>query len=131
MIALVELVDEHPTECEYEVMVRLGRRIVDLHSGVLSWRDLLVVLRHAPEDSPLRRAKVECGHSPAEHLSLFLLHSTQVGNWQRAHGKKRDYPKLPVCLDQSVSTEKIGSAPMPLEEAAGWLGWALPGLNAA
>ena len=111
-------------------MVRLGKRLSDLLTGELTWRDLLVVLRHAPEDSPLRRATGDCGHSPAEHLSLLLLHSSQVGNWQRAHGKKRDRPDPPKCLNPDVSTEKMGSAPMPLDETADWLGWKLPGIAA-
>ena len=127
MIALVALVDEHPTEIEYEVLVRLGRRLADLGTDRLGWRELYVLLHHAPEDSPIMRARAECGHSPSEHLSLLLLHSQQVGNWQRSHGKKSTYPKLPQCLDQTVETSTLGRGErMTLDEAAEWLGWDLP-----
>lgn len=125
-MALVDLIDEHPTEIEYEVLVRTGRRLADLGTDRLGWRELYVLLHHAPEDSPVMRAQSECGHSPAEHLGLLMLHAQQVGNWQRGHGKKTDYPPVPECLDKRVSKEQIGSARMTLDETADWLGWSLP-----
>lgn len=124
---LIAIVDEHPTEVEYEVLARGGgRRLTDLGTPMLGWRDLYVLLRHAPEDSPLMRARLGCGHSPTEHIGLLQLHSADVGNWQRSAGKKTDYPKPPACLDGSVSTEKVGSGAMTLEETAAWLGWTPP-----
>lgn len=127
MTALVGLVDEHPTEVEYEVLVRTGRRLADLTTGGLGWRELYVLLHHAPEDSPIMRAHSGCGHSAAEHLQLLTIHYQQVGNWQRAHGKKTTYPKLPDCLDRNVEKTTLGAGErMTLDEAASWLGWDLP-----
>lgn len=126
MRALVALVDEHPTEIEYEVLTRTGHRLADL-GGVLGWRELYVLLHHAPEDSPVMRARTGCGHSVSEHLSLLLIHSQQVGNWQRAHGKKSTYPKLVECLDRQIEKTQLGKGErMTLDQAADWLGWELP-----
>lgn len=128
MIALVDLVDKHPTEVEYEVLVRTGRRLADLGTERLAWRDLFVLLRHAPDDSPVMRARSECGHTPAEHLASLLLHSQQVANWQRSGGKRMNYPKMIACLEgETRQTEQIGSARMTLDETAEWLGWSLAG----
>ncbi len=127
MTALVALVDEHPTEVEYEVLTRLGKSLADLGTPALGWRELYVLLHHAPEDSPIMRAHSECGHSAAEHLSLLLIYSQQVGNWQRARGKRATYPKLPKCLDKNIETKRFGQGErMTLDEAADWLGWELP-----
>ena len=93
------------------------------------WRDLLVVLVHAPDDSPFKRALSECGHSTGEHLQLLLHHALAGANWQRGSGKEKDRPKLPECmLPPELRPEKkhLGDARMSLDETADWLGWSLP-----
>ena len=72
-------------------------RLRDFPNPRFRWRDLLVVLVHAPDDSPFKRALSECGHSTGEHLQLLLHHALAGANWQRGSGKEKDRPKLPEC----------------------------------
>lgn len=128
ILALVDLIDEHPTQVEYELL-RFGQRLRWFPTPTFSWGDLLVVLVHAPEDSPLKRALAECGHSTSEHLQLLLHHALAGANWQRGDGKERDRPKLPDCMlppELRPEVKQLGDARMTLDEAADWLGWNLP-----
>ena len=93
-----------------------------------TWRDLLVVLVHAPDDAPLKRALAGCGHSPAEHLTLLLHYTLSAANWQRAGGKRHERPKPLDCMlpPDLRETQVIGTARMTLEETADFLGWEIP-----
>lgn len=101
----------------------------DLPSPGLSWRDLWVILLHAPAESPWARALSLCGHTADEHGYIAQLHVAQVANWQRAGGKKGTAPKLPDCLtgeDREVT--RYGTRSMDLDDMAAWLGWG-PSVN--
>lgn len=119
-------------EVEYE-MIRHGQRLRGFPSAAFTWRDLLVVVTCAADDSPLRRAAAsDCGHSTSEHLGLAAQYLLEVGNWQRGSGKKKDQPKPLTCLlppGMRPEVQQIGDAKMGLAEAAGWLGWSLPSMN--
>ena len=95
---------------------------------MFTWRDLLVVLVHAPEDSPLKRALGGCGHSPVEHLTLLLHFDLACANWQRGNGRRNDRPKPVDCMlpPDLRETQQLGNARMTLDEAADFLGWELP-----
>lgn len=115
-------------QVEYEA-IRVGHRLRHVPSPGFSWRDLLVVVVNAPDDSPLRRVMSDCGHSSAEHIALIQQHSLDVANWQRGSGKARDRPKPLTCLlppDQRPEVTRFGDAQMTLEETADWIGWSLP-----
>lgn len=99
-------------------------------SRVVTWRDLWVILLLAPPDSAFARAVAGCGHTASEHLALLQVHVVNVGNWQRAHGKKNTAPKLPVCMrPEDEQPTKYGTSSMTIEEAAEWLGWPTPSQN--
>ena len=89
---------------------------------------MFVVIVHAPDDSPIKRALGGCGHSPAEHLTLLLHYDLTAANWQRGNGRKHDRPKPLDCLlpEHMRETQRLGTASMTLDEAADFLGWNLP-----
>lgn len=101
----------------------------DLPSPRFTWRDLLVIVKHCPLDSPLARATngTTCGHTDRDHMLIVHAHLLAVANWQRSEGKRSDHPKVPDCLlpPEKRATSKIGDAAMTLDEAADWLGWEL------
>lgn len=91
-----------------------------------------MVVKYAPDDSPLGRALTECGHTVAEHLDLATHYLLSVANWQRAGDRKVKAPKPPDCMlpPEERETQKIGgSKPLPVEDMAEWLGWEKPTLT--
>ena len=87
-----------------------------------------MVIVHAPDTSPIKRALGVCGHSPAEHLLLLLHYDLSAANWQRGQGRKHDRPKPLDCLlpESMRETQRLGNGRMTLDEAADFLGWELP-----
>ena len=106
-------------------MIRHGERLRWFPHPGFTWRDLLVVLTHAPDDSPFARALTECGHSTAEHLALLTHHTLAGANWQRAGDKKQKPPAPPDCMLPPELREKqlFGGASMPIDAMHDWLGW--------
>ena len=102
-------------------------RLRDFPSWDFTWRDLAVIVRGAPYDSPLKRALTDtCGHTNLEHAVMAQVHLLQVGNWQRGHGKKHERPTIPQCLlppEERTEKQQYGSAHMDLDEMHEWLGW--------
>lgn len=68
--------------------------------------------------------------NPREHewtLEAMLLaevaDATNVGNWQRGSGKKRDYPKPIPRPGVEPDGSTYGKGALTMDEMADWLGW--------
>lgn len=91
-----------------------------------------MLVKYAPDDSPIARALTDCGHTVKEHLDLAEQFLLSVANWQRAGDRKVKPPRLPDCMlpPEERETQKIGgSKPLPVEDMADWLGWERPNLT--
>ena len=102
-------------------------RLRDLPCPWLTWRDLLVVVRCAPPDSPLARVL-----DPAvqAQVDTQLLRSMEYSLRWLAWAKTRDGENgrnRPGMVEFPWESPDDGDAvkgdPMTLEETADWLGW--------
>lgn len=124
ILGLVRLLDEHGEAVEYD-LITLGLRLEWLGSPVLSWRDLVVIIRESPRTSALSRSihGEAAAWGPLEHLAAAQLDALNGGNWQRGGGKgPKPKPTKRPGADRA-DTQHYGSAPLPVDEMADWLGW--------
>lgn len=126
ILALIELIDEHPREVAYECL-RLGLRLADV--GVsFGWTDLDAVVRCAPRDSALA-AVLDPENAPWDVPSQLLHsieHTLRVLAWQKteAGARGRDIPEpLPAPWVKDEKRSKIGTTPVSLDELSAFLGW--------
>jgi len=99
---------------EYEC-IRHGHRLRDYPSRRYNWRDLWVIVRMVPRDSPLARLThpVETAWDTKDHLLAAAVDALNAANWQRGGGKGRR-PK-PIARPGETSSQRIGR-PIPLDE---------------
>lgn len=101
-------------------------RLRQLGSPELSWRDLLVIVREAPRDSPISRAvapELSAWGLPEELLAQ-IVHAVQVLAWQgtedaqkrRTGTYPRPIPRPGLPADESRETKRLGSGPVPIHE---------------
>lgn len=98
-------------------------------SDLLSWGDMLVIVRQAPEGSAIDRA-VNGDWTLSHRLLGTGVDALHVANWQRsADGEKgRNYPKS-VLPDADDGEVRYGKDALPYDEMADWLGPAFASLN--
>lgn len=127
-LSLHALIEEHSEALEYELIVH-GLRLRWLGSEGFNWRDLLVVVRHSPEQSALFRAVhgvEESEWSLTNHLLAGLADSAAWLVWSKTEdaSKKRNRPKpIPRPGVEDDSKKKIGRSVLPASEMLDWLGW--------
>ena len=109
-------------------MIRLGLRLRDFPSENLTWRDLAVIVRCAPADSPLARVMEP---SVAGQIDVQLLRSIDYSlrwlSWAKTKDGQagRNRPEW-VTFDwekPARGADGYRGDTMELEEAADWLGW--------
>lgn len=113
ILGLLGLIKEHGEAVEYEC-IRHGHRLRDYPSPRHTWRDLWVIVRMAPADSPLARHlhPVETAWTATDYLLALVVDALNAANWQR--GGKGQRPK-PLPRPGDTSTQRIGKA-VPLDE---------------
>lgn len=121
ILGLCCLLDEHSEAIEYDLLT-LGRRLDNLGTPELSWRDLYVITRHLPPTSALRRAMGD-GEEPwstTDYLLALIADGINGGNWQRA-GKSSAPKPRPIPRPGEASTgERYGADPIPVAEFDSW-----------
>lgn len=124
IVGLYRFLTEHGEAVEFELLYLPGRpRLEDLGTRRLTWRDLLVLVKHAPSTSAIARAVH--GEIAAWDANAFLLATVidvlQLANWQRS-GKKRG-PK-PKPVKRPNKAQRIGaSKAMDLDDLDKRLGY--------
>lgn len=98
----------------------MGRRLDDLGTLALSWRDLLVITRNAPRGSALSRAVNGADWGPAEYLLALVVDVLQSGNWQRAGKPNAPKPKPLQRPGEAPQGQKYGSEPIPAKDFDAW-----------
>lgn len=126
---LCYLLTEHAEAIEFDLLV-MGRRLDDLGTEALSWRDLLVVVRQAGPGSALARAlnpegaAWASGAASADLLAL-VADLLAVSNWQRQGKKSAPRPKRVKRPGAATEDKKYGAAPIPVRDFDEW--WNNPG----
>lgn len=122
--SLRELIGSHSEAVEFD-LIGLGLRLDWLGSESLSWRDLWVIVRQSPRTSALFRATNPdaADWGLAEQLTAAVFDAVQVGNWQRASGKRHERPRPIPRPGVEPEGKTFGSTPIPMHEMAERLGW--------
>ncbi|ALY08861.1 tail assembly chaperone [Arthrobacter phage Galaxy] len=116
--------EEQAEAIEYDLLV-MGRRLGDLGTPALSWRDLQVVVRQAGPGSALARAldpEMDAWTSGAvvPWLLATVVDLLAGANWQRAGKKSAPKPKpIPRPGSKSEGT-RYGSKPIPVADFDDW-----------
>lgn len=118
---LLEELDEHAEAIEYDLLT-LGFRLEDLGTPALSWRDLLVIMRHLPRTSAYARAKfgTDAAWGLTEHLLATAVDVLQTANWQRGGKKAGPKPKPVPRPGKTKKTRRIGRDPIPVKDFNAW-----------
>lgn len=96
---------------------------------MLSWRDLLVIVKNLPQSSALHKS-VHGVEESAWTISDYLL--AQIADtaawlaWTKTKDaeKNRNQPKpIPRPGVEDESKKKIGGSTLPIGEMMDWLGW--------
>ena len=122
--ALIELIDEHPEEFEYD-LISHGLRLRQLGTDMLSWRDLWVIVRQQPRESALARAMdpEDSAWGLSEQLLAAIADASHVRVWQAGSGKRSDRPKpIPRPGVEKGSKTVHRHEVLPAGEMASWLG---------
>lgn len=122
--SLLTLLRQHREAVEYD-LIALGLRLDDLGSRALTWRDLWVIIRRSPPESAVFRAQNpdSWAWGLPEQLLAAANDSLRVANWQRAGGKRSEYPwPIPRPGVQPQQTSR-GREPLPMDAMRKWLGW--------
>lgn len=123
ILGLLDLIDKHEEALAYDC-IALGLRLRNVGSEDFTWGDLLTVVRQSPRSSALFRAMnpEEAEWGLTQQLLAYQADLTAVGNWQRAQGKRKDYPK-PIPRPGVEADKKFGKDAISMDEMAAWLGW--------
>lgn len=123
ILGLLNLVEKHEEAIAYDC-ITLGLRLRNIGTEDFTWGDLLAIVRQSPRSSALFRAQYPdesvWGHQ--EQLLALIADNLAAANWQRAQGKKQDYPK-PIPRPGVEQDNKFGSEALTIDEMASWLGW--------
>lgn len=102
-------------------MLRAGLRLRDAPSRRTNWRDIYLLLRYAPRDSPIQRALVDNDGaiwSTSDYLLAMVADAVNAGNWQRGGGKGTKPKPIPRPED----VKHAGRDALPVDEMQEWLG---------
>lgn len=103
-----------------------------MESELLTWGDLLAIVRHLPESSALQRAvngPDAAEWSVTNHLLANVADSAAWLVWSKTSDASRKPPRnqpkpIPRPGVEDTSKKQIGSDALPAAEMAAWLGWA-------
>lgn len=111
------MLDRHQEAIEFD-LISLGVRLSDL-GGVLSWRDLYVVVRNLPMSSALARSMsgAEAQWGVTEYLLAQVVDALNGANWQRGGGKGQKPKPTPR---PGAKAKVLGSKPIPMSEFDQW-----------
>lgn len=124
MTALARAIRDAPDEVELE-LIRAGLRLRDAPSRRLNWRDVYLIVKHAPRDSPIQRALADDDGpiwSTSDYLLAKVVDALNAGNWQRGGGKGTKPKPTPRPGD----VKHAGRDALPVDQMQEWLGegWA-------
>jgi hypothetical protein len=91
----------------------------DLGTHRLPWRDLLVIVKQSPPGSALSRAMLGPDHvwnNLTDQLLARISDALEVANWQRAEGKRSEYPK-PIPRPGVEQPRHHGAQAVSMEDA--------------
>lgn len=103
----------------------LGRRLEDLGTKSLSWRDLYVIAMQSPPTSALvraiqpERAAWAAGLVTADLLAL-VADLLAVANWQRQGKRNAQRPKPITRPGDKPSASSWGAEPIPIRDFDSW-----------
>ncbi|WAB09125.1 tail assembly chaperone [Arthrobacter phage Eesa] len=122
--SLAGLLEDHGEAIEYDLLV-MGRRLDDLGTELLTWRDLLVVVKQSGPSSALARALQPELAAWANGQVLADLLATAVdllagANWQRQGKKSAPKPKRVKRPGVDNGEQKYGRAPIPVKDFDDW-----------
>lgn len=134
MIALLDLIDEHPDAVERELMT-IGERLRYLGTDRLTWSDLKVVVSQAGPDSPIVRAINPDAYTwtLSNQLLAEAVDTLHWLQWAKTKGAQKTPPDgMPTPIKRpgvsepksDVEVYKFDSAPQ--DEMLSWLGWESP-----
>jgi hypothetical protein len=94
----------------------------DLGTHKLTWRDLFVIVKQSPKDSALIRAIAGEQYEwfTTNQLLALVADALHVANWQRAEGKRSEYPK-PIPRPGVEVPRHHGREAVSMEEMRGRL----------
>lgn len=133
IFGLLDLLEAHPEELEYD-LISHGLRLRHLGSDLLSWRDLLVIVRQQSNGAALARAMDPEGSAwgLSEQLLAAIADASHVRVWQSGSGKRSDRPKPIPRPGVETGTKKVHRHEvLPAGEMASWLGGGFADLVAA
>lgn len=124
ILSLVELLNEYESAITYDCL-SMGIRLNHLGTQKFTWGELLAIVQHSPRFSAFYRAQNpdEWMWDETNHLLAAIADALHIANWQRANGKRKDYPKpikRPGVVTDDVKT--YGKDAIPYDEMAAWLG---------
>lgn len=123
ILGLLNLVEKHEEAIAYDC-ITLGLRLRNVGTEDFTWGDLLAIVRQSPRSSALFRSQhpdeAVWGHQ--EQLLALIADTLAAANWQRAQGKKKDYPK-PIPRPGVEQDKKFGNEAVSIDEMSSWLGW--------
>lgn len=122
--SLLTLLRQHREAVEFD-LIALGLRLDDLGSRALTWRDLWVIVRRSMPESAVFRAQNpdSWAWGLPEQLLAAVTDALRVANWQRAGGRRSEYPQPIPRPGVEPATRTRGTSPIPLDEMRKWLGW--------
>lgn len=125
MIALVEFIDEHPEEVEYDLL-RSGCRLRDWPDNGVSWRDLFVLLRQADRDTAVYRAVMGDAAERTTDIELLrrIEYLLQIIAAQRTIDLGARGPQLQPMPWDEPTVERPDA--MSLAEVYEWMGEEMP-----
>ncbi|AYN56831.1 tail assembly chaperone [Arthrobacter phage Andrew] len=118
------LLEEHSEAIEYDLLV-MGRRLDDLGTPALSWRDLLVIVKHSGPSSALVRAvqpelSAWANGTVLADLVALVADLLAAGNWQRQGKKSAPKPKRIKRPGAKNDDKHFGRAPIPVKDFDDW-----------
>lgn len=124
ILAAANEIAEFSEEIEYD-LIKIGLRLSWLGTDLLSWRDLIVILRQSPRESAYARAKLgeKVAWGETEHLLAAIFDALQIANWQRGNaGKKAPSPKPKPIPRPGVNRDKgrVGFGAIPIKDFDAW-----------
>ncbi|NIL86512.1 hypothetical protein RhoFasGS6_03916 [Rhodococcus fascians] len=124
--SLLNILDspEYGEAAEYELL-RFDRRPEQLGTDDLTWRDLQLIVKFAPQDSPLvRTMNPDSIWGLQEQLMAEAVDTLHWLRWAKtkAAEQKRDHPE-PIPRPGIEVKEVIGSDPVDVDEMDRLLGW--------
>lgn len=114
MFAAVLTWRQHPTEIEADLAAR-GFDVLDWHAGRMSSRRLLVLLRHAPELGPYKKALREGGWSEFEQM-LAEIHK-ELALYRASYYAGTDNRYTPKVFVNPVDRERLHTETVETEDA--------------